>query len=421
MKRYSWVKRTLCSLGISCLSSVLLPVFAQSPSQDLVTAVNSIRAALDSIVNTAATYLFQTVPNVGNELVTNNTHTQAAQTIAPAVQTLNNNDIQNGIAPNVANPNAQLIQMASIQASDTILPSTLVGGIPVPFYSQAMQSSMQAALTQGNANMDFATFFNPCAPSTAGNNSAPNCSFSYSTSDLQNFALNYIRFVSGFATPISNLSLSSYPQSQLSTQQKLMIQNTASYQTYQVQRRQLVSIQSAALSSLYQIYQRRLPIQSIHPSDTALGVDKPSAAQIEDYLANWRTSNPTWYTQMSTASPSAVSRELLFVLAEIQSELHRIHLDNERLIALTAINELTSLQTSKEALNLAEKQVQSQISEQIKKNAAQGGTTATTQTATQPPLQQAEGQRLKQQQQQIQAQQKEAAQQANPNTPAPRQ
>ena len=316
------------------------------------------------------------------------------------------------------NPNQALVQMATIQASDTVLTNAL-GNLPAPLYTQGTQTTMQAALAQGDKNLDFETFINPCTTKTTGNTKTPLCGFSYSTTDLQKNALNYIRFVSSYATPISNLSLSSYPESQLSAEQKTTIQNSASYQTYQVQRRQLVANQSAMLSPLYSIYQRRLPIPSIHASDTALGVETPSAAQIDHYIATWRTASPIWYTQMSTAAPSVVARETLFVLAEMQKQLHQIHLDNERLIAITAINQLGMLQNAKITLGITEKQVQNQISDQIKKNAASGTTNPSSNQTNQTAQQQTQAAQLKQQSEQVQAQQKQAVQQANPNQPAP--
>lgn len=346
----------------------------------LVSAINAIRASLDGIVNTAATYIFQTPPNVGNELVTNNTQSTAIQTVMPNVVALNDQDILSGLVPNVQNPNASLTQLASIQASDTILQSTVMSGVPLPFYSSAAQSNMQNALAQGNENLNFASLAQP---------------LSYTTQDMQNLALNYLRFVSGYAVPISNFSLNSYSESQLSTKQKLTFQNSPAYQSYQVQRRSLIAQQSAILSNLYYIYAKRLPIQTIHASDTALGVETPSAAQIQDYVSTWRTSTPTWYTQMATASPSNVARETLYVLAEMQSELHRMHLENERIIALLATSQIQTVQQNKIGLGLIEKNIKDQLNQIIQQNAKAGTTQQQSQTPqSQAAQQQGQAQRL---------------------------
>jgi hypothetical protein len=395
-KSNSLFKRTVTSLTVVALIFLCQPVQAQS-ADALISAINAVRASLDGIVHTAATYIFQTPPNIGNELVTNKTQVTAAETVSPNVQDLLGQDISKGLQPDPQNPNAALVQMASIQAGDTVLSSTFTKSVPMPFYSSTAQSGIQNALAQGNQNLSFQSLMSPLF---------------YKDETAQNLALNYIRFVSGYAMPFSNLSLARYPESQLSVKQKLTIQNTASYQEYQVQRRQLIAQQSAALSNLYYLYSKRLPIETIHAGDTALGVETPSAAQIEHHIATWRTASPTWYTQMATVSQTNVARETLFVLAEIQTELHQIHLDNQRLIALMAIGQLTSLQTNKQILGVTERQVQDQISQVIQGNAASGTTSGST-NMTPPPGQ---VQRLQNQQQQVKSMEK--TQQANqPATP----
>jgi hypothetical protein len=386
-KSYSFTK-CLGMIGVCWLGLTMQSAQAQSfDPTSLITAINAIRASLDGIVNTTATYIFQTPPNIGNELVTNNTQSTAIQTVLPGVNTLSNQDIVNALVPDVTNPNAALTQLASVQASDTILQSTVASGVPMPFYSSAAQNSMQNALAQGNENLNFTSLITPLA---------------YNTPALQNLALNYLRFVSGYANPVSNFSLNSYPESQLSTKQKLTFQNTPTYQQFMVQRRNVVAQQSILLSNLYYIYSRRLPIPTIHASDTALGVATPSAAQIEDYVATWRTASPTWYTQMATVAPSNVARESLYVLAEMQTELHRMHQDNERIIALLATSQMPNLANNKTALLLVEKSIKDQLDQMIKQNSKAG----TTQTQAQTPQsqnaqQQGEAQKLLQRQNQV--------------------
>lgn len=405
MKKLTYFfKKFLALTVLGCMGLTIQTANAQSfDPTGIINALNAIRASLDGMVYTAASYLFQTPPNIGNELVTNNTQNTAIQTVLPNVTNLNNQDILSGLVPNTQNPDLALTQLASIQASDTILQSTVASGVPLPYYSQAAQSSMQNALAQGNENFNFTSLITP---------------LSFNTKDLQNQALNYVRFLSGYATPISNFSLSSYPESQLSTKQKLTFQNTPAYQAYQVQRRSLVAQQSIILSNLYTLYSKRLPISTIHASDTALGVETPSAAQIEDYVATWRTASPTWYTQMATAAPSNVQRETLYVLAEIQTELHRMHQDNERMIALLASSQLQNLSNNKIALGLIEKQIRDQLDQTIKKNAQAGTTQQQAQTPqTQAAQQQSQAQKLETRTQQArQAEGQTNTQQQNNNT-----
>ncbi len=402
MKKLSIMRKCLALFGASFLAFTAQPTQAQGfDPTALIQAINAIRASLDGIVNTAATYIFQTPPNVGSELVTNNTQGNTAfPTIMPTVVNLNNTDILNGLVPNTANPNAALTQLAAIQASDTILQSTVASGVPMPFYSSAAQNNLQNSLAQGNENLNFTSLISP-----------PN--LAYATSDLQTLASNYLKFVSNYAVPISNFSLSSYTQSQISTKQKLTFQNSPAYQAYQVQRRSVIAQQSAILSNLYYIYAKRLPIQSIHASDTALGVETPSAAQIDDYVATWRTSSPTWYTQMATAAPSVVARETLSVLAEMQTEIHRMHQDNERIIALLATAQIQQIQNNKIALALVEKNIRDQLNTIIEQNSKAG----TTQQAGQTPQSQSAQQQG--QAQKLQTQTERAHQETGQTTTTP--
>lgn len=381
---------------LSIVASQLLSTSANAQSAgDVVTALNQIRATLEAMVQTAAYYIFQTPANIGNTLVTNGTAGTTGPTVSSTVKTLNDQDITNGLAPNTQNPNAALIQLSTIQASDTVLPSTL--GV-VPFYSSAVHANLQAALIKGNENFNFQSLVTPLA---------------YSTQDMQNNAANYIKFVSGAAIPVSIINLNSYPDSQLKVKDKLDIQNSATYQAFQVDRRQLLAVQSASLSNLYYLYAERMPIPTIQAGDTSLGIASPSALQVENYIATWRTLSPnssTWYTQMTIASPTNIARETLFVLAEIQAELHRIHLDNERLLALNSINQLQAIQTQKKTLALTEKQIQDQINSKIK----QATTQSTVQTTTGQPSaqQQSQAQRLQQTQQQEKSAEQELQQKA---------
>ena len=67
------------------------------------------------------------------------------------------------------------------------------------------------------------------------------------------------------------------------------------------------------------------------PDDPNLPKEYASPLQIENYIANQRINGPDWLKQMKTASPAVVAREQVLILAEIESQLERNHLDNERL------------------------------------------------------------------------------------------
>lgn len=395
------------------LACLLLPSASFSQSgvdfTAVVNALTAIRSSIDAAIYTAANYIFQTPPNLANAVTANAAATTAGQNISSVVKGFNDSDLQQGLTPDAKTLNAKMTEMTSLQASDSVVPSVLVGGLPVPFYSQSVQSSMTSSLTQGNENFNYQALITPLAYSTTSATNSGTMGFT------QDNAMNFIKTISGYAIPLSTINLNTYSESQLSAKQKQDIQNSANYQQYTVQRRQLLAEQTAALTILYDIYARRQPNTNIKMTDTPIPPDpnnpnaNPSAAQIEDYIATARTNSansPTWYAQMATASPTNVNREILFVLAEIQAELHAIHLINEQQLAMNAINLLGAVQTGKTTLALQASKVQSDINDKMKGNAQAGTTQQTPPSATgQTPQTQQNVQQLQQVRQGSQAQQ----------------
>ena len=134
------------------------------------------------------------------------------------------------------------------------------------------------------------------------------------------------------------------------------------YQKYQLAVRSLLANKSVALSNLNLLLSERtaqkgLAAQAGMPDNPNLPKDYASPLEVQNYIANERINNPEWFQQMKTASPAAVQREEVLILAEIESELQRNHLDNERLLATLSVMAMQSSQGNQLALQKAAQDV----------------------------------------------------------------
>lgn len=123
------------------------------------------------------------------------------------------------------------------------------------------------------------------------------------------------------------------------------------YQQYQLTVRSLLAAKSVAMSNLNLLLSERTPTQGLAtqagmPDNPNLPKGYASPLGVQNYIANERVNNPEWFQQMKTASPAAVQREQVLILAEIESELQRNHLDNERILATLSIMATQSSQAN---------------------------------------------------------------------------
>lgn len=133
------------------------------------------------------------------------------------------------------------------------------------------------------------------------------------------------------------------------------------YQQYQLNVRSNMAAKSIALSNLNWLLSERTPIKGLGakvgmPDDPRLASGDASPLAVQNYLANQRINNSDWFQQMKTASPATVQREQVLILAEIESQLQRNHLDNERLIAAIS---MLSLQLSQNGQMMLKTEAQS--------------------------------------------------------------
>ncbi|WP_040070939.1 phosphoesterase [Coxiella burnetii] len=127
--------------------------------------------------------------------------------------------------------------------------------------------------------------------------------------------------------------------------------NNPAYQKFQLAVRSLIATKSIAIDNFNTLLNERVPVKGLGakvgmPDDPHLPKGYASPLQVENYIANQRINSPDWFKQMKTASPAVVAREQVLILAEIESQLERNHLDNERLLATLSLMALQGTQNS---------------------------------------------------------------------------
>jgi intracellular multiplication protein IcmX len=141
-----------------------------------------------------------------------------------------------------------------------------------------------------------------------------------------------------------------------------ILENYPPYQVYLVSYRSYLANLSIPLSNFYQMLSERTKLSDIIKNAENSGVtvsdevkntvtDLSSAninslLDLQNYVANHRVNDPVWHQKMESASPTTVQRETLFVLSEIESQLHRLHMDNERILATLSAQQLRDVQNN---------------------------------------------------------------------------
>lgn len=162
-----------------------------------------------------------------------------------------------------------------------------------------------------------------------------------------NYALNYLQLISDSIEPISNLTpASAFTTGTPSTDDIKALVNDRSqvYQNFMNLRRSWLAAWSAAYDNLYYIYtQHSIPTDA---NGNQVGNDSPM--EISARIATARTSSPQWYSDIHGASSTVLQRETVFILAEIQRDLNEMRRENQRLLALQAIQLAVQLKQAKQ-------------------------------------------------------------------------
>ncbi len=199
------------------------------------------------------------------------------------------------------------------------------------------------------------------------------------TSDQVLAAQSYIKFITQAYMPMG----SSIDFKQLSGMSPKGFENfqriSIVYQTYQASVRSYMALSSISLSNFNSLIAERTVQTGLGAS---AGLTAPSSdgslqpvadaspLQVENFVANRRISSVPWYQSMAAASPATVQRETLFVLAEIESQLQQLHMDNERaLVSLSALN-ISNALSIKTTVQTQEQSVNSAIKVAVQSDAA---------------------------------------------------
>jgi hypothetical protein len=177
-------------------------------------------------------------------------------------------------------------------------------------------------------------------------------------------ARNFILAATGTYQSITHLPLEGLSSKQLADLQRMDV-----YREYRLALRSYIAGQSLALDNFYRLLAERI-VQPGLGTQTGLfnsngqPIKDASPLQVKEYLATRRASNPHWYDAMAKASPATVSRETLFVLAEIRQELFNLQQQNERL--LLTMSGLAMQSTAGNKINL--QRLQGELKEKINTN-----------------------------------------------------
>jgi len=182
---------------------------------------------------------------------------------------------------------------------------------------------------------------------------------SYKTNAQMMAANNFITYLSQGYKTSSFLDLSSLKNN---TKKLQPLKNTSQYQAYLVNNRSKMASLSVPLSNFYHFYSERANLKNILDQieekgqpvnqtikdvvDTLASQNINSLLELQSYTANHRINDQLWRKKMVSASPATVQRETLFVLAEMESQLQRLHLDNERLLATLSAAQMQMAQAT---------------------------------------------------------------------------
>ncbi len=238
--------------------------------------------------------------------------------------------------------------------------SNIVGTIPsTPFL---FPNSQDPIINELNSN----TLLSPLLYTTVSTSPSPKSSDNpglTATSQAQQ-AANFIRYVTGAVIPIPTISQANYnnlliaiksPNSSRTTKEASL----AIVDTYLSGMRVHAAKASVAASNLYYILSKRLPqVQS----QTDTSVNGTSQALTEMSMATRRlydpaavaTGKPQWLTQIDTASPATVQKEMAILLSEINYQLYLNRQQEERILLTNSLLLIESLKQNRPEVPSAE-------------------------------------------------------------------
>lgn len=319
--------------------------------------LNQIFADLDAMYKSSTNAASQVMQDFADAISVNtspNSSANSGQTYIGAAgntaQTMTGNGIQTFIdTPKTSDVTGPLSNMTT---SDFPLCNTS-GGF---FSNLACTSNSQNYALMGDGNLSLDSLMGSVVLTTRTPPNAPQ-GYPYNESQV---AQNFIQLVSGTVQPLPVLpiGLPNPKQDDLQSYvQKPAVQN------YLIAAHAFTALESVGLSNFNFLYGERLVQQGLGsqanlktiPSSaggSSSSISDASLLQIQEYMANRRVYNPSWYSQiMSSSSYIALLKEITFILAEIEYELFQNRIIAERQLAAISAMQLQGLKPGKILLN----------------------------------------------------------------------
>ncbi len=305
------------------------------------------------------TAIDQTVANVSptEQAIVNYLSTPADCSATGSVAVVNQNGSQQCLPSAAIEANVATIPMTPLYNS-TILPQAaqalnLSGTLPQPGQTQGYNISNNA--------LNLNALLRPLSFDTDAN--------AQPSPGLQN-AINFIRFTTNQATPLTMPSYKVYSNYISTLQQPAPAVSSRTYQSYQAtvtafnhfeaRLREYVAFASIAASNLNEVLARRLKAPNAATSQAQADYIMATRRIFVPDSASPSENNPTssqqtkWYQQMEKAPPLTVQRETLYVLAELNYQLYEMRALQEReLITMSAMQMQSLIPFAQSGVTLA--------------------------------------------------------------------
>lgn len=281
------------------------------------------------------------------------------QSLMPDIATTQSNMLGQGILNTLTTVDPTQIMIDSINNFNSPLTPTLASPVTALSVAQAATSSIVCGITPSADICKTAQM--PLAEQTASYNLdtllGPTVYQSIniggnSTLDQNQSAQAFIQLLSGLNSPMPVVNFSNVASKDLPD-----LLNRTDVINYLTALRSYAAQEGVGLSNLYHYYAERVSVTGLGaaanlppPTGSMIPPINASPLQVEDYYANRRLNDSNWYSQMQNASPAAIQREQLYLLAEIRSELFKNRMEMERMTATLSAMELQQAQGARTLL-----------------------------------------------------------------------
>ncbi len=201
----------------------------------------------------------------------------------------------------------------------------------------------------------------------------------FKSSNSNNPPLDYLKYVTNYYSPTPKIDFSALTTSGGKNSQLNQAFQQSNVLEYLYKIRRLEAVSSVGISNLYYLYSERVPqktkdlLKNIPDEDLK---NLPSNLQkyasplaLQKWIATHRLSSESsgsngsdssvtpWVQSIENATPATLQREMVYLLAEIQQQLFKQRMINERILATLSVQQLQS----SSAMNFELSQLQSSI------------------------------------------------------------